>query len=79
MIHLDTGFLIRAMVPESAEGESLLSWLRQGEPVRVNAVAWAEFLCGPLDARAIRGRAPLATTNPRDFHPFEAAGLEIAS
>jgi predicted nucleic acid-binding protein len=50
MIHLDTSFLIRALVPDSAQDRLLRGWLERGEAVGVSSVAWAEFLCGPLTA-----------------------------
>lgn len=50
MIHLDTGFLIRALLPGSAEDRLLRGWLQERTPVRISALSWAEFLCGPLDA-----------------------------
>lgn len=48
MIHLDTSFLVRALVPGSPEDSRLRAWISAGEAVAVSAVAWAEFLCGPL-------------------------------
>jgi predicted nucleic acid-binding protein len=48
MIHLDTSFLIRALVRGSAEDQRLRDWLRKGEPLGMSAIAWAEFLCGPV-------------------------------
>lgn len=50
MIHLDTSFLIRALVPGSREDAQLRDWLSSETPVAISAVAWAEFLCGPLAA-----------------------------
>ena len=50
MIHLDTSFLIRSLLRESDESRRLESWLRRGEVVRISALAWAEFLCGPIRA-----------------------------
>ena len=47
-VHLDTSFLVRSVCPENAEATSLLEWLEQGRPVMISAMAWAEFLCGPL-------------------------------
>ncbi|HLA77332.1 MAG TPA: PIN domain-containing protein [Vicinamibacteria bacterium] len=49
MIHLDTSFLIRALVRGSTEDQLLRDWLRKGEPLGMSTVAWAEFLCGPVD------------------------------
>ena len=48
MTHLDTNFLIRALVSGSSEETKLLGWLSAGETVRISAIAWSEFLCGPL-------------------------------
>jgi len=122
VIHLDANFLIRALVRGSAQDSRLRLWLRAGEPLSMSAIAWTEFLCGPVDhpelelalrvvperisfteedaaaaarlfneggrrrgtlvdamiaATAIRQGASLATQNPRDFRPFEKAGLTI--
>jgi len=48
MIHLDTNFLIQALVPGSAAEARLQAWLVAGENLGISAVAWSEFLCGPL-------------------------------
>ena len=49
MIQLDTSFLVRALVAGTPEEAKLRTWLGQGEALVVCAVAWAEFLCGPID------------------------------
>lgn len=48
MIHLDTNYLVDALVPGSAADVQFTSWLSAGEPVAMSAVAWGEFLCGPV-------------------------------
>jgi predicted nucleic acid-binding protein len=48
MIHLDTNFLILALVPGSAAETKLLTWLTAGEDFAVSTIAWSEFLSGPL-------------------------------
>ncbi|KAA0254425.1 MAG: type II toxin-antitoxin system VapC family toxin [Acidobacteria bacterium] len=48
LIHLDTSFLIRALLPGSQEDAALRGWLRRGVPVAASAIAWTELLCGPL-------------------------------
>ncbi len=54
MIHLDTSFLIRALRPGSPEDARLRGWLRDLEPLGMSALAWAEFLCGPVPAGHVR-------------------------
>jgi len=49
VIHLDTSFLIRALVPGSPEDSRLREWLGAGEPLCMSAIAWAELLCGPIE------------------------------
>ncbi len=53
MVHLDTSFLIRALVPESLQDLQLRDWLRGGIPIGISAISWAEFLCGPLEPRLV--------------------------
>jgi predicted nucleic acid-binding protein len=48
VIHFDTSFLIRALVLGSDEDRRLRAWLAEGAALGISAVAWAEFLCGPL-------------------------------
>lgn len=67
-IHLDTSFLIRALVPGSTEGRELRRWLREGRSVAISTLAWGEFLCGPLKEgaeglarRVARTHVPLGT------------------
>lgn len=52
-IHLDTCFLIRALIPASAADRELRSWLAAGHRVSMNSIAWTEFLCGPLKPEAL--------------------------
>lgn len=52
MVHLDTNFLIDALVPGSAQDAQLAGWLGAGEALGISAVAWGEFLCGPLSPAA---------------------------
>ncbi len=52
-VHLDTSFLIRALVPGSDESARLRRWLRDRRPVAVSTLVWGEFLCGPLDEASV--------------------------
>jgi predicted nucleic acid-binding protein len=48
VIHLDTSFLISALLAGSPQGQRLRTWLVDRASLGVSAVAWAEFLCGPI-------------------------------
>ena len=48
MICLDTNFLILGLASGSAESEQLVVWARASEVLVTPAVAWYEFLCGPV-------------------------------
>ena len=87
MIHLDTSFLIRALVPGSPEDAQLREWLSGETPLAISAVAWAEFLCGPIAAEdlslaaAVVGEAvPLTADHAvRAAELFNAAGRKRGS
>ena len=90
-IHLDTSWLIRALVPDTPEGAALREWLASDVPVRMSAVAWAEFLCGPggsdadhvsveLARRIVRRRIPVTDREARSAaRLFNAAGRRRGS
>lgn len=48
-IHLDTSFLIRALVPGTAEASHLRGWHEERRITGMSAFALGEFLCGPLE------------------------------
>ena len=48
MIHLDANFLIGVANRQLPVESALVEWLRQGEGFAASAVAWAEFLNGPV-------------------------------
>ena len=52
MVHLDTNFLIDALLPASLQEALLVAWLAAGEPLGISSLAWGEFLCGPLSPAA---------------------------
>jgi predicted nucleic acid-binding protein len=79
--HVDTSFLIRALISGTAEDKRLRRWIAADESLAMSAVAWAEFLCGPLGAAdatlasAIVGEATSLTSE----HAARAAVLFNAS
>lgn len=54
MIHLDTNFLIQALVTGSAAEGNLQAWLAAEEDVAISSIALSEFLCGPVTAEQAR-------------------------
>ena len=49
MIHFDTNFLIQATKAGSPAHTRFQEWSAAHDSFGVSTVAWAEFLCGPLD------------------------------
>ena len=72
MIHFDTNFLIQACMANSPAHLQFRAWSAAGEVFGVSTVAWAEYLCGPLDpaAEAIARRI---FPNPEAFLAADAA------
>jgi predicted nucleic acid-binding protein len=72
VIHLDTGFLIYALVRGSREDKMLRRWLRAGEQLGMCTVAWSEFLCRPLEQKHLDLALQLIVERPA-FAEAEAA------
>ena len=75
MIHLDTSFLIRALLKGSGEDRRIRAWLHDGTPVGASAIVWAEFLCGPVEANDIE----LAMTVLEERVPFTEEDAAMAA
>jgi predicted nucleic acid-binding protein len=54
MIHLDTNYLIGMVSLNSPLGAEVMHWLRSGEKLGTSAIAWTEFLTGPLTVEQLR-------------------------
>ena len=48
MIHLDSNYLIGLLVKGSSQAADVDGWLAAGQPVAASAIAWTEFLNGPV-------------------------------
>jgi predicted nucleic acid-binding protein len=53
MIHLDTNYLIGLAVRGSSPAQNVDKWLAAGEPLAASALAWTEFLNGPVSTDEI--------------------------
>lgn len=71
MIHLDTNFIIQALVPGSSAEGKVQAWLVAGEDLGISAIAWSEFLCGPGTPQA-EALAQTFLAAPRPFLPVDA-------
>lgn len=87
LTHLDTSFLIKALVPGTLEDRRLRRWIRQGGVIAMSSIGWAEFLCGPVSdvdrqrARKVVG-VPLALVEAeaeRAAELFNVAGRRRGS
>jgi predicted nucleic acid-binding protein len=72
LIHLDTGFLIRALARNSQEDRRFRAWLKGAEPLGMSAISWTEFLCGPVGAEDIE-LASRILREPVAFNSDDAA------
>jgi len=48
LVHLDANFLVELAAARSAPVRQVELWLQDECRIQVSAVAWSEFLCGPL-------------------------------
>lgn len=53
MILLDTNYLIRMLLADSAEAGRVQGWMAADEEFCTSGVAWYEFVCGPVDEAGI--------------------------
>jgi len=72
MIHLDTSFLIQAMVAGSAAEAKMQTWLAGGEDVAISSIALSEFLCGPITAEEA-GLIEAILASPEPFLATDAS------
>jgi predicted nucleic acid-binding protein len=54
MIHLDTNYLIGLVTSPFPLKPQVVAWFNAGETLAVSAIAWSEFLNGPVTSREIR-------------------------
>jgi predicted nucleic acid-binding protein len=75
VIHLDTSFLISALLAGSPQDQRLRTWLVDRTSLGVSAVAWAEFLCGPITPEQLE----LANRIIGEPHAFGGDEARLAS
>ena len=61
MFHIDTSFLIRALLRDSPEDARLREWIATDRPIAMSTIAWTEFLCGTVDESVLSLAAQVVT------------------
>ena len=74
-VHLDTSFLIRALRAGSRQDKLLRGLLEAGRELSMSSIAWAEFLCGPLDDRQLA----MARRITSELVPFTAKDAALSA
>lgn len=73
MIHLDTNYLIGLLVKGSATALEVDGWLAAGESLAASAIAWTEFLNGPVTPREVSRAEAVLQSRIIPFGQGEAA------
>ncbi len=72
MIHFDTNVLVAASNRDRAFESRLEGWLGAGETFAASAIAWSEFLSGPILAAQIQATRELIESRVVPFGSAEA-------
>lgn len=75
VIELDSNFLVAVLEASGNESEQLHTWARTGVRIQISAIAWSEYLCGPLETAVV----PLARKLINSVETFTEADAELAS
>lgn len=75
LIHLDTGFAIRALKGDTPEDKQFNEGVLSGVRLGISAVAWSEFLCCPLG----ENHPALIKTVVGQPEPFTEADAKLAA
>ena len=73
MIHLDTNYLIGLAVKGSAAALEVDGWLATGESLAASAIAWTEFLNGPVTPLEVSRTEAVLQSRIVPFGQAEAA------
>ena len=72
MIHLDTNYVIGLVTSPFALKDQVLAWFKAGEKFSVSAIAWSEFLNGPITHREVEDARGIIEGRIRAFDLREA-------
>jgi predicted nucleic acid-binding protein len=66
---------MHALVLSSRADKRLRLWLRDGDELALSAIAWAEFLCGPIGASDVDAVSAML----HEITPYTAADSEMTA
>lgn len=75
VVELDSNFLVAVLEAGGNESKQLQTWARTGVRIQISAIAWSEYLYGPLDIAVV----PLARRLVNSIEAFTEADAELAS
>ncbi len=75
LVELDANFLVAVLTPTSRQSRDLRHWLESGLTVQISAVAWSEYLCGPLEPHIVPAARDLVSV----VDGFTERDAELAS
>ncbi len=73
MIHLDTNYLIGLLVKDSEVARQVDGWLAAGQSLAASAMAWTEFLSGPVTPTEVTRVEAVIQSRVMPFGRAEAA------
>src|SRR2546421_5222877 len=74
LIAFDANFLIAAIRERSEYGEQIKDWMFTGVSFQISAIAWSEYLCGPIDETRIEHARKLVA----NIEPFVEEDAALA-
>jgi predicted nucleic acid-binding protein len=75
VVELDSNFLVAVLDADSSQSKMLHTWALRGVRIQISAIAWSEYLCGPLDAAVV----PLVRKLANSVEAFTERDAELAS
>src|SRR5471030_924595 len=72
MIHLDTNYLIGLVTSPFPLKPQVVAWFNAGETLAISAIAWSEFLNGPVTSQEIKDGFGMIEGRIRAFDIREA-------
>jgi predicted nucleic acid-binding protein len=72
MLHLDTNYLIGLVTSPFPLKPQVLAWFNAGETLAISAIAWSEFLNGPVTPQERRDAFGMVEGRIRSFDVREA-------